>query len=170
MGQQPNIELESVDLPIEPLERGVERRWSPRRPGEIESPADVPVGASFGRPGPDAGWALRLLSKTSYDRGSRPDQLADLLTALVGARAAAVGRGPAPQDIEAALSIVGLRSHDMNERSLAHLAARRTAWLDAVAHEPSPGMAALEAVPESLLADSPVRIRARLNAQPNLIG
>ena len=170
MGQQPNIELGPADVPAESLDRGVERRWVPSRPGEITSPADVPTGASFGRPGPDAGWALRLLARSSYDRGSRPKELGALLTALIGARAAAVGRGPVPQDVEAALSVIGLRSQDVEDDPLAHLAQRRRVWLDAVAHEPSPGMAALEAIPQVLLSDTPARIRARLNAEPTLIG
>lgn len=170
MGQQPNIELTEADAPTEKLDRGAERRWRPTRPGEILSPADVPAGAAFGRPGPDMGWALRLLARTSYDRGSRPKELDALLTALIGARAAAVGRGPVPQDVEVALSILGLRPDDLDADPRAHLAARRDAWLDAVAHEPSPGMQALADIPESLLADSPVRIRARLNAQPDLVG
>ena len=170
MGHQPNIELDTADLPLPELEPGAERRWVPSRPGEITSPADVPVGSSFGRPGPDTGWAMRLLAMTSYDRGNRPNELARLLTALVGARAAAGGRGPVPQDVEVALSLVGLRSQDMDGDSLAYLAERRGQWLDAVAHEASAGMAALDAIPESLVAETPVRVRARLNAQPELVG
>lgn len=170
MGQQPNIELEESDLPRPEAERAVERRWVPNRPGEIGGPADVPVGPSFGRPGPDTGWALRILTRTSYDRGDRPDELAALLTALIGARAAEVGRGPVPQDVEVALTIVGLRPQDMDEAALAHLATRRQAWLDAIAHEASPGMAALAAVPSALLGEAPARVRARLSADPSLVG
>ena len=170
MGQQPNIELDQVDLPTEEAERGSERRWVPNRPGEISSPADVPTGSSFGRPGPDSGWALRLLAKATYDRGDRPAQLASLLTALVGARAADAGRSPVPEDVEVALSLVGLRSEDMEEASLAHLAGRRNEWLDSVAHEPSAGMAALASIPRTLLAETPDRVRSRLDTQPGLVG
>ncbi len=170
MGQQPNIELEESNLPTPEADRGVERRWIPTRPGEISSPADVPTGASFGRPGPDPGWAMHLLSRTNYDRGERPRQLAALLAALVGARASSNGRGPTPQDVEVALTIVGLRAQDMDKGPLTHLASRREVWLDAVAHEATPGMAALGAIPRAILADLPVRIRARLNAQPDLVG
>ena len=169
MGQQPNIESSSLDLHMEGTERGAERRWKPSRPGEITSSADVPTGPSFGRPGPDTGWATRLLSATSYDRGDRPAILADLLTALMGARASAAGRGPVPQDVEVALSLVGLRSQDMDADSLARLALVRNRWLYAIAHEPSPGMAALADIDPGLLADTPVRVRARLNAQPDLV-
>ena len=113
---------------------------------------------------------MRLLSGTNYDRGDRPCQLAALLAALVGARASSFGRGPTPQDVEAALTIGGLRAQDMDKGPLTHLASRREVWLDAVAHEATPGMAALEAIPREILTDLPMRIRARLNAQPDLVG
>ena len=170
MGQQPNIEVEESDLPAPEADRGAERRWTPTRPGEISSPADVPTGASFGRPGPDPGWAMRLLARTAYDRGDRPRPLAALLATLVGARASFFGRCPTPQDVEVVLTIGGLRAQDMDKGSLTHLASCREAWIDAVAHEVTPGMAALEAIPRAILVDLPVRIRARLNAQPDLVG
>lgn len=170
MGQQPNIEVEASDLPLEEPERGVERRWVPNRPGEITAPEDMPRGDAFGRPGPDTGWALRLLRRTAYDRGDRPGILADVVTALVGARAAAYGRSPVPQDIEAALSVLGLRPQDMDPASVAQLATRREDWLDEVPHDPWPGMSALQSIPISLLKETPARIRARLDVQPTLVG
>ncbi len=170
MGRRPYIELGTSDPPAEELERSAERRWRPTRPGEILSPADVPAGASFGRPGPDAGWSLRLIRRAEYDRGSRPGRLESLLTSLAAARAAAAGRGPVPQDVETALSLVGLRPDGLGEEALQRLAARREEWLDAVAHEPTAGMAALADIPADLLADAPERARARLAADPGLVG
>ena len=167
MAQQPNIEREDGDLHTEGG-RGPERRWAPTRPGEISAPSDVPSGGSFGRPGPDTGWAAKLASNTSYDRGDRPDVLAALLTALVGARAAAAGRGPVPQDVEVALSLVGLRQQDMDSGALAVLADQRERWLDAVAHEPWPGMTALSDIDDSLLAETPAQVRSLLNDSPSL--
>lgn len=170
MGRRPYIELDAADLPAGELERAAERRWRPTRPGEILAPADMPSGPSFGRPGPDAGWAIRLVRRADFDRGSRPRLLEALLNALVGARAAAAGRGPAPQDVEAALSLVGLRTEGLDEAARTRLDARREEWLDAAAADRSAGRAALRDIPADLLSEAPERVRARLSADPSLVG
>ena len=172
MGQQPNIELEAAELPVADLERAAERRWTPSRPGEINSPDDVPSGGSFGRPGPDAGWGLRMIRATSFDRGRRPADLEKLLCALVGARASRARRGPIRQDVEVAMSLVGLvEEYDEDGESSDRFAVeRREKWLDAVAHEPWPGRSALASIPTDLLMDTPQGVRARLRAEPSLVG
>lgn len=170
MGQQPNIEIEEGELPRSVPERAPERRWSPTRPGEITSPDEVPTASMFGRPGPDTGYALKLIRRAEYPRGDRPEALEKVLTALVAARAAANGRAPVPMDVNVALSILGLRGDDLDPATLDHLAVRRADWLDAVPHESSKGSTALAAIPAELLMDTPVRVRARLNAQPDLVG
>lgn len=170
MGRSPYIELDASDLPAGELERAAERRWRPDRPGEILAPADMPSGPSFGRPGPDAGWVLRLVRRADFDRGGRPRQLEELLGVLAGARAAAAGRGPAPGDVEAALSLVGLRTEGWDEAARARMDARREAWLDAAAGEPAPGSAALRDIPPDLLSEDPERVRSRLAADPSLVG
>ena len=171
MGQQPNIELVAAERPVKDLERAAERRWTPRRPGEITSPSDMPSGGSFGRPGPDTGWGLRMIRVASFDRGRRPRDLENLLCALVGARASHARRGPAREDVEVALSLVGLDEGYMAlGGSPDHLEQRRERWLDALAHDPWPGRSALEAVPTDLLTDTPSRVRARLLADPSLVG
>ena len=169
MGRRPYIELDASDLPAGELERAAERRWRPTRPGEILAPADMPSGPSFGRPGPDAGWGMRLVRRAEFDRGRRPRQLEALLNALVGARAAAAGRGPAPQDVEVALSLVGLRTEGLDEAARVRLDARREEWLDAASGR-SAGRAALRAIPDDLLSEAPERVRARLSADPSLVG
>ena len=171
MGQQPNIELRAGERPVEELERAAERRWTPRRPGEITSPSDMPSGGSFGRPGPDTGWGLRMIRAASFDRGPRPKDLENLLCALVGARASDARRGPAHQDVEVALSLVGLHEdYDASGEAAGRLGEVREKWLDAVAHDPWPGRSALGAIPADLLTDTPERVRARLLAEPSLVG
>ena len=171
MGQQPNIELRAAERPVEDLERAAERRWTPRRPGEITSPSDMPSGGSFGRPGPDTGWGLRMIRAASFDRGRRPRDLENLLCALVGARASQARRGPTRQDVEVALSLVGLyEEHDDDGGSADRLAECRESWLDAVALEPWPGRTALASIPADLLMDTPQGVRARLRAEPSLVG
>jgi len=169
MGQQPNISIDEADRPQNGTDRAPEPRWSPDRPGEITSPSDVPKSRAFGHPGPDTGWALHLIRRADFDRGARPKALEHLLVALVGARASANGRAPVPQDLNVALSIVGLRGDDLDPATLDYLAVRRTDWLDAIAHESPRGAAALSDIPTQLLMDTPVRIRARLNAHPDLV-
>ena len=171
MGQQPNIELLAADRPIEGLERAAERRWTPQRPGEITSPADMPSGGSFGHPGPDTGWGLRMIRAASFDRGRRPGDLESLLSALVGARASRARRGPTREDVDVALSLVGLHDdYDASGEPAERLGRLRERWLDAVAHDPWPGRSALADIPIELLADKPAGVRARLLAEPALVG
>ena len=171
MGQQPNIELVATERPVGKLARAAERRWTPRRPGEITSPSDMPSGGSFGRPGPDTGWGLRMIQAASFDRGRRPPILESLLCALVGARASHARRGPARQDVEVALYLVGLHEdYTVSGGAPEQIALRRERWLDAVSHEPWPGMSALASIPPDLLTDTPERVRSRLLADPSLIG
>lgn len=170
MGQQPNITIDEAELPRTGTERAPEPRWAPDRPGEITAPEQVPESGPFGRPGPDTGWALRLIRRAEFDRGPRPKALEQLLVALMGARAAANGRAPVPQDLNVALSLLGLHGDDLEPSTREHLARRRAEWLDAVAHETPKGAAALADIPGQLLLDTPVRVRARLNAQPDLLG
>jgi hypothetical protein len=169
MGQQPNISIDEGELPREGTVRAAEPRWSPDRPGEITGPDDVPVSSAFGHPGPDAGWALRLISLAEFDRGERPKALHQLLLALMSARASANGRAPVPQDLNMALSLLGLRGDDLEPATVEYLTDRRSLWLDAIAHESPKGAAALTDIPSQLLLDTPVRARARLNAQPDLV-
>ena len=171
MGRQPNIRLRAAERPVEDLDRAPERRWTPTRPGEITSPAETPSGGSFGRPGPDTGWGLRMIRAASFERGRRARDLERLLAALVGARASRARRGPTRQDVEVALSLVGL--HDGYARTGGApegLAEVRERWLDELAHDPWPGRSALGSVPADLLMDEPHRVRARLQADPSLVG
>ena len=171
MGQQPNIVLSATERPVDDLERAAERRWTPGRPGEINSPSDMPSGGSFGRPGPDTGWGLQMIRAASFDRGRRPRDLESLLCALVAARASQARRGPARQDVEAALSLVGLHEDfDTSGETARRLGELRDRWLDAVAHDPWPGMSALGSIPIDLLMDTPQGVRARLRAEPSLVG
>ncbi len=171
MGQQPNLRLQEDEKPAQKLGRSPERRWSPSRPGEVLTPEAVPTGGSFGRPGPDSGWGMRLIRASNFDRGGRSNEVEILLGALVSARASGAGRGPIAEDVEAALSLVGLHETSGGaEKAVKVLAERRTRWMDAMAHEPWPGRSALDAVPPDLLQDRPDRIRSRLAADPALVG
>ena len=103
MGQQPNMPLTMEDLPRPEPRPGPARRWRAGRPGDLASPADVPWGGAFGTPGPDTGYALRLLAGRAGEPGE-----ARALAAIVAARASRLGRAPVPADVVAAEAILSL--------------------------------------------------------------
>jgi hypothetical protein len=97
MGQQPNIELDPADLPRPVPEPAPPGRNRPARPGVITAPGDVPRGAAFGTPGPDTGWAKRILRDA--DLPERSVLLEAVLATLMAARASHFGRAPVPHDL-----------------------------------------------------------------------
>ena len=146
MAQQPNVEITPEDLPRPTLQPGPARRRGNIAPGMILSPAQKPTGAAFGTPGPDTGWALRIISESEIPEDSTG--LRKVLAALMGARAAHFGRAPTPDDLEVALLLVGLgrqRSESLDQR--------RHRWIDSVAHEKSPGRSAVADLGDVLFFD-----------------
>lgn len=159
MAQQPNVELDPADLPRETPKPPPPSRWDgSSRPGSILTPAEATWGGPYGTPGPDAGWALRIL-RHSQIPGLDP-LLEAVLVALMAARASRLGRAPVPEDLEAALVLCGL-----GEGLSASLAERRERWLKTAAHEKAPGRTAVADVEPSLLVDHPDRIRFALAHQ-----
>ena len=155
MGQQPNYELTEEEKPREALEPPPARRWRPTKPGLITSPDQVPSGGRFGAAGPDAGFALRLLAEAEL-----PDDdpnLRGVLQGLMTARAAALGRGPTLEDLEAGLTLCGY-GFEAPEGVIE----RRERWKGAVPHEQRPGQSAVADVGRDLLAANPEQIRSAL--------
>ena len=161
MGQQPNIELSASDLPRTVLEPGAARRADSGRPGEITTPADAVAGGAFGRPGPDTGWVLRLIRAADFDRSDRGIEA--VVASVAAARAAANGRGPAPDDIEVALILLGLRPDGIPPEIVAQLGAARSNWLSKAAHERVKGQSFLSHLSPGLLSADPERVRHLLN-------
>lgn len=156
MAQQPNIEVRPADRPRPVPEPGAAAGWRPgMRPGVIQAPGDVPRGGSFGTPGPDAGWALKLVRRA--DLPDRSEELEQVLAALAGARAAHFGRAPVPVDVEVAKLLAGI-----GEGLPEELAARRGRWIEATAHERSKGRGAVAEVDLELLVSPPEIVRATL--------
>ncbi len=123
MGQQPNIAIGVEDLPRHTAHPPAPGRWSPDRPGDLSGPSAVPRGGSFGAPGPDAGYALRLVSKSELlPGGAHRGDIVALVAAVVTARAAAFGRAPLPGDVAAAVALL-------------HLDESQTAALAGIAHD-----------------------------------
>lgn len=136
MAQQPNFELPPEELPFENLDTEAARRQVAVAPGTILRPDEKPSGKGFGTPGPDTGWALRILAFADLPEDS--PRLRRVLAALMGARAARFGRAPTPGDLEVALLLTGLGRVTNQE-----LDERRARWVTAVAHERSPGRTAV---------------------------
>lgn len=160
MGQEPNVELSEADLPRRSLEPPSSKGWRSSKPGIPVGPADVPQGGTFGVIGPDPGWATKLVR-----RAELPDEpgLPEVVTGLVMARAAALGRAAVPEDIEAALMLCGY-----GEEVPAEIMKRRRRWLAAVPYETRPGETAVSEVDRALLVHKPERIRwaLRLGDRP----
>lgn len=147
MAQQPHVDLSPSELPRPVLEPAPARRGLPRRPGTITAPDEKPEGGVFGTPGPDTGWALRILS--TADLPEDGPRLRGVLAALMSARAAHFGRAPVPEDLEVALTLVGLGRNRSDE-----LDARRERWTTAASHEKSPGRTAVGEVGDDLFLDA----------------
>lgn len=154
MGQQPNIELEPSDRPREVPEPAPPRLGPDARPGVITAPDQVPSGASFGRPGPDTGWAYRIIQVA--DLPDRTPDLEAVLVAIMAARASSFGRAPVPEDLEVARMLLGLGGGrpDLDER--------RERWLEATAHEKVKGTTALAEIDRDVLRLRPEQIRSSL--------
>jgi hypothetical protein len=67
VGQQQNIPITLADLPRATAKPAAPRQWRPDRPGDITSPQQMPWGGAFGTPGPDTGYALRLIRQRGLE-------------------------------------------------------------------------------------------------------
>ncbi len=134
MGQEPNIDIGPEDLPRATPEPGAPRRWSPRRPGDLGSPAEVPWGGVFGTPGPETGYAFRIVGRLDLPGGEhhRRDVEA-VLVAVMAARASAIGRSPTASDAAAAIDLLDLTDSTVESFSgIAHDHARLAEAVEAI--------------------------------------
>jgi hypothetical protein len=161
MGQQPNIELELSDLPRPTAKVGVSRRWTPNRPGDITTPEQMPTGPGFGRPGPDTGFVLKLIDNAEFvvadDESHHNVEYA--LALIAGARASRYMRGPTVEDVEVALTVAGYRGNDAG----AMADARKAAFAN-VSHDNARARVLIDAIPESVLLETPAQIATRMQA------
>lgn len=150
MAQQPNVEVTAAELPRPTPQPGPANKARPK-PGIPDGPADWPRGGAFGTTGPDPGWALRLLSQAEL-----PDddpRLRKVVTGLMLARSAVLGRAPVGEDIQVALILCGYFGGAPRE-----IIDRRNRWLAAVPHETRPGETAVADIDRSILANKPEEI------------
>jgi len=166
VGQQPNIQLHLEDLPRPEPHPGPARRWSARRPGDLAGPQQVPWGGAFGTPGPDTGYALRLLAgrPPSATEGEDPAEAERMVAALMAARASLLGRAPVIGDAEVAEMILGLRAGGLTADAAAD-ARRRLSGHGAEALR-----RLLEAIDLALLAAPAEEVRRRWATGERLVG
>lgn len=152
MAQQPNVRITDAEKPRPIPQPGVAVKWRADKPGVPVEPTSIRGGGIYGAIGPDPGYGLKLVNNTEL-----PDddpQLPRVLSGLVLARAAALGRGPIKEDVEVALILCGYDDDAPQE-----LVERRERWLEASAHEQRPGATAVAEVDRDLLVMKPDRLR-----------
>jgi hypothetical protein len=164
VGQQPNIQLQLENLPRPVAHPGPARRWSARRPGDLAGPGEVPWGGAFGTPGPNTGYALRLLADRplALGAGERRAEAERLAAGLMAARASRLGRAPIPGDAEVAVMILGLRAGGPSDVSTER---RRLA-----AHGSEAPNRLLAAVAPDLLVASLAEVERRWSVGERMIG
>lgn len=166
MGQQPNIEIHLEDLPRPTSDTAPPQRWKPDRPGDMAGPTDVPWGGMYGRPGPDTGYALKLLK--GRDLGIQdPAMKADAsaaVAAVAAARASHFGRAPTAEDIDVALLIFGFSPEGLPEALVAGILKDRVGWFSGLAHSPARAGELVSVIAIESLALSPSDLRARMSA------
>jgi len=171
VGQQPNIEIGLENLPRPTSDTAPPQRWKPDRPGDLAGPIDVPWGGMYGRPGPDTGYALKLLA--GRDLGiDDPALLADAsgaVAAVAAARASHFGRAPTAEDIDVALLAFGFSPEGLPEALVAGIRRDRTGWFAGLAHSPAKVGELVSAIPLESLAQSLPDLTARMGAGERIV-
>ena len=167
MGQQPNIELKMEDLPRPTDHPGTPRRWSPGRVGDVGTPADISTGGRFGNPGPDAGYALKLLAdrEIAATPGEHRRDVVAAIAAVMSARAASLGRAPVVADAEVAELILGYGGWAAGIPS-----ASRAAAVAGLAHHPANSRPLVAAVDRTALTASLDEVTRRAESGEALCG
>jgi len=121
----------------------------------ITAPDQVSSGGLFGRPGPDTGWAFRIVRQADLPAEEREAEA--VLVTLMSARASLFGRAPIPQDLEVARVLMGYE-----DGAPPQVVERRLRWLGKSRHEPVPGAAAAQEVGSANLTRSPESLRTAI--------
>jgi hypothetical protein len=135
--------------------------WLPDRPAEVQ--VEQPTGPQLGRPGPDLGYALRLV-RLFDDRlqVNAPLSRDDVVTGCIGvamARAAVFGRAPVVHDLDIAFRIWGFLGD-----APAELVDARTPLFESVSHHYNDQRAIVDRVPETTLRLSHGEVAQRFPA------
>jgi hypothetical protein len=138
-------------------------RWEVDRPGELAG-LRPPAGASFGVPGPDQGYAMKLARQFEGRLALAPgEHAADAVAGCLGValkRAARFGRSPVIYDLDLAYSLFGY----LGEKVPADLVEFRRGYFEAASHDYWDQREIADLVPEATLLLSPADVRSRVAA------
>lgn len=139
-----------------------DRSWLADRPGDLDGEGQ-PRGDGFGVPGPDQGYAYRLVGQFA-DRliltsGEHLDDVTAGVVAIATKRSALFGRAPVVHDVAVGYRVFGY----FDERAPAELVALRSKLFTEVSnpHHYRELRAVADAVPESTLRLTPAEVTRR---------
>jgi hypothetical protein len=123
----------------------------------------VPWGGAFGTPGPDTGYALRLLASRAWalEPGEDRHDVEAAAAALMSARASHHGRAPVAADAEVAELLLGLVP---DAGAASPLAERRVRLLPGIAHRAAARRALVASVDVDVLVAAPGEVAERIAA------
>lgn len=142
---------------------GPERPWSPNRPGELTG-TGMPWGGAFGTPGPDAGYALKLVADRELvlaDHEHRAEANA-AVAAVAAARSSLASRGPTKEDVDAAIVILGYEADS-------EFGPARAAAIGGSAHHPLRIRSLISGIPTDVYDATPEELRERVASGESLI-
>lgn len=149
-----------VENPVQPARSytsapRVPDQWKPGRPGELNGPQ--PWGDRLGTPGPDTGYALKLVAgcvdQLTLSPGEQRDDVASGIAAVAAKRAASYGRAPVRHDLDVAVTIWGF-ANPSADPELVELR-RRTFEGVADPHHYEARRSLVDLVPERALRQTP---------------
>jgi hypothetical protein len=172
VGQQPNIHLGIEDLPRPESHPAPPRRWSPGRPGDPRSPADIEWGGGFGTPGPDSGYAWIVLAdrELPMGEGEDPQDIRAAVAALMVARASHFGRAPVGGDADVAEMLLGYRTDGLPVEVIDRIAEIRRDRLPGLGRAKGRARELVAVVDAAALASDPEAIRDQMAAGEVLLG
>lgn len=134
--------------------------WHAVRPGDHERPGQ-PIGNHLGRPGPDAGFGLKLAHRFASDLELAEGEMAHDAVAVafvVGtARATLFSRAPMVHDMEFAFTLLGYLGGAPDD-----LVEYRRGLVAGASHHYWDRRNVVDLVPESVLRLTPAQVRGRL--------
>lgn len=139
-----------------------DRSWWSDRPGDLNGEGQ-PTGDRMGVPGPDQGYAYRLVplfaGKVFTAEGEHDDDVVAGVIAVATKRSALFGRAPVVHDLTVAFALWGF----LDDRPSAELVRVRRAMFEEVAnpHHYRELRAVADAVPEATLRLSPAEVQSR---------
>ena len=125
----------------------------------------------YGRPGPDAGYALKLVQgrDLGIDDAQQAADAEAALAAVAAARASHFGRAPTSDDLDIALLVFGFLPEGLPEEILDALVGERGRWFSGLAHSPAKAGELVSALPVELLNSSFADLSSRMGAGERIV-